>query len=226
MSEDNEFDTSVEPVGIVSKIKEIPLGRYSIVFTLGFLTMIGLRVLQDGWRQPAEIHIQPAQPTSTPMPTSTPEPIQVFINGEVNRPGVYELPHDAIIQDVLLEAGGFTAEAYRDIVNLAQPLSDGMQVYVPTLSDASNEPPLPLISTPPTVTNDNGGSDGGGIINLNTATMSQLESLPGIGPSTAQKILDYREDNGLFGSIEEVMNVSGIGPAKFEAMEPYITVDG
>ena len=56
--------------------------------------------------------------------------------------------------------------------------------------------------------------------------MSQLESLPGVGPSTAQKILDYREDNGLFGSIEEVMEVSGIGPAKFESMEPFITVEG
>ena len=226
MSEEREYEKSVEPIGFVSKLKEMPLGTYSIIFTMGFLTMIGLSVWQDGWRQPAEIHIQPAQPTATPMPTSTPEPIRVFINGEVNRPGVYNLAHDAIIQDVLYEAGGFTGDAYQDIVNLAQPLSDGMQVHVPALPEASSE--VPLISTPPVMTKPevNGAGTATGLINLNTATMSQLESLPGVGPSTAQKILDYREDNGMFGSIEEVMEVSGIGPAKFESMAPFITVGG
>lgn len=223
MSEEKEYD---QPVAVIDKIKQMPLGTYSIIFTLGFLTMIGLSAFQDGWRQPAEIHFQPAQPTTTPMPTPTPEPIRVFINGEVNQPGVYSLPHDAIIQDILLEAGGFTADAFKDIVNLAQPLTDGMQVHVPALPDTAVE--VPVISTPPITTKSGAGGSNNenGIINLNTATMTQLESLPGVGPSTAQKILHYREDNGPFLSIEAVMDVSGIGPAKFEAMEPFITVDG
>ena len=81
------------------------------------------------------------------MPTSTPEPIRVFINGEVNRPGVYSLAHDAIIQDALFEAGGFTADAFQDIVNLAQPLSDGMQVHVPTLPDTTVELSIDLYTS-------------------------------------------------------------------------------
>ncbi|MFT5197111.1 MAG: competence protein ComEA [Cellvibrionaceae bacterium] len=223
MSEDNHNN---QPTGIIEYLKSLPLGAFSIMFALGGLTIFGLTALQQGIQQPAPIYIQPAASTATPLPTSTPTPVKVFINGEVNRPGVYELPHDSILQDALVLSGGFTDDAYEDIINLAQPLTDGMQVYVPAVSD--NALTVPLVSTPPVVgkTESSQTESQGGIINLNTATKEQLETLPGVGPSTAQKILDYREDNGVFSSIEDVMNVSGIGPAKFENVASYITVEG
>jgi len=216
-----------KPTGLIETIQNLPIGAYSIMFALGRLVMLGLKTFQQGWQQPAPIYIQTAEPTSTPLPTSTPEPVNVFINGEVKQPGVYKLPHDSILQDALFAAGGFSADAHKDIINLALPLIDGMQVYVPPLAEAT-EVAVPLISTPP-LTLKLGASSAeneGGMVYLNTATKAQLESLPGVGPSTAQKILDYVEDNGPFSSIEDVMNVSGIGPAKFESMREFITVDG
>ncbi|MEM7347227.1 MAG: helix-hairpin-helix domain-containing protein [Chloroflexota bacterium] len=212
----------------IEYIQHLPLGTYSIIFALGGLTILGLKALQQGWEQPAPIYYQPAQPTSTPFPTATPEPIRVFINGEVVLPGVYEMPHDSILQDVLFLAGGFSDNAFIDIVNLAQPLASGMQIYIPPLPDS--EVSIPLISTPPTSAKPadiiiDESNQNNGAINLNSATKAELESLPGVGPSTAQKILDYREENGPFSLIEDVMDVSGIGPAKFESMSEFITVD-
>ena len=225
MSDESQND---QPTGLLEMLKEMPLGTIAITFTLGWLSFLGFRTLREGLQQPAPIHIQPAQPTATSLPTATPEPIQVFINGEVNQPGVYTLPHDAILQDVLLLAGGFSADAYQDVVNLAQPLADGMQVHVPSQSETVNT--VPVVTTPPLVLNlESGGGSAAnatGLVNLNLASKVELESLPGVGPSTAQKILDYREDNGPFASVEDVMNVSGIGPAKFESMAEFVTVDG
>ena len=142
MSEEKE---SKQPAGFIKVIQNLPLGAYSIMFALGGLSILGLKTFQQGWQQPAPIYIQPAQPTASPFPTATPEPIKVFINGEVNQPGVYELPHESILQDVLFLAGGFSADAFEDIVNLAQPLTDGMQIHVPVLS--KTEVTVPLIAT-------------------------------------------------------------------------------
>lgn len=223
-----EKKESQQPVGFIEYIQNFPLGAYAVMFALGGLSILGLKTLQQGWQEPAPIYFQTAQPTVTQSPTSTPEPLNVFINGEVEQPGVYKLPHDSILQDALLLAGGFSAEAFKDVVNLAQPLTDGMQVYVPAIPET--EVAIPLISTPPvnakSETAESNEANSGGLINLNTASKELLESLPGVGPSTAQKIVDYREDNGPFTSAEDVMNVSGIGPAKFESMQDFITVDG
>lgn len=225
MSDEKE---SGQPLGLLETIKNLPLGAFAMMFALGGLSILGLKTFQQGIQKPAPIHFQPAEPTATPLPTVTPAPVNVFINGQVNQPGVYELPYDSILQDALMLAGGFSADAFKDIVNLAQPLTDGMQIYVPSIPETKVA--IPLISTPPISAKVNSapstdGVNEGELINLNFASKEQLESLPGVGPSTAQKILDYREDNGAFGSIEDVMNVSGIGPAKFESMQDFLTVD-
>lgn len=189
--------------------------------------------------RPAPLVIQPPPPTSEPLPTDLPPPIQVFINGAVQRPGVYEVPFDSRLEDALVEAGGLTPDAFEVGVNLALPLNDGVQIYI--LSETEVEPVVvqgdnlagvstqAIGSTAALATGAGSAGDletGTLVVNLNTATQADLEQLPGVGPSTAQSILDYREDNGSFGTIEEVMNVTGIGEGKFNQMAPFITVDG
>ncbi len=205
----------------IALFNTLPIGTLFVSGTIMFLLGLGLNGWQT-WQPPAEIHFVPAEPTPTPLPTSTPEPVNVFINGEVAEPGIYQLPFDARVQELIALAGGFTTEAFADVVNLAQPLTDGMHVYVPAVGD--EQAVIPLVSTPPSTTKAEGES-AGGLIDINRANKSQLETLPGVGPSTAEKILIHREDNGPFASIEAIMDVSGIGPAKFEKMADFITVN-
>jgi competence protein ComEA len=180
--------------------------------------MAGILFLVLGNRtQPAAIIITPAAPTVTALPTQTPGPMRVYISGAILKPAVYELPADAILLDAITAAGGFTSEANPATVNLALPLNDGMHVHVPIPGDE------------PTVDFDGGerssGIDiSGALVNINTATLEELDMLPGIGPSIAQKIIDYRESNGPFNAIEEIDRVSGIGPAKLEEIRDLITL--
>lgn len=175
--------------------------------------------------QPAAIVIQPPPPTVTPAPTGTPAPIRIYVNGQVLAPAVYTLPPDSIVQAAVAAAGGFTGQANTAVVNLAQPLSDGMQIYVPAVGEA--------ISAPVTAAQPAASSAGVGgmaattnnLININIATLDQLDNLPGIGPSTAANIIQHRENNGPFASIEAIMDVTGIGPAKFGQIKELITVE-
>lgn len=165
--------------------------------------------------------LHPVEPIriEPPLPTQTPGPIRVYINGAVTHPEVYTLPPGTIIRDALLAAGGATAEADLNFINLAQPLQDGQQIYVPRFGEAVS--PSSQIISPST----SGNTIPGVIININTATLADLDTLPGIGPAIAQRIIDYREANGPFTSIEGIMDVSGIGPATFEKIKDRITVN-
>lgn len=205
---------------IFAYVQKLPIGTAFVFLAIGSVGSMAINTWIN-WNDPAPIYFEPAPPTPTPMPTSTPEPVTIFINGQVEQPGIYTLPYDSMVQDALNAAGGFTAEAFEDVVNLAQPLTDGMQVYIPAKDDSAVVA-IPLISTPPMTSKDELSS---GLINLNSASKAELETLPGVGPSTAQKILDHREDNGPFTTIEAVMDVAGIGPAKFEQMAEFITTD-
>lgn len=182
--------------------------------------------------QPAPIEIVPPAPTATAAPaptlapTATGGPLHVYVSGAVARPAVYELPPGSILDDAVRAAGGFAAGADTAAVNLAQPALDGMQVHVPSLDEALPTPPV--VSLPPdaaaTVPSRMGGVTIGGLININTAAQTDLEMLPGIGPSTAANIIAHREANGPFATIEAIMDVPGIGEGKFEAIRDLITV--
>lgn len=148
------------------------------------------------------------------------------------------------IVDAINAAGGTTANANISKVNLVYVLEDGMKVNIPNNNDLKNNPNFEYItmSSGDGGSSNRGGSNGGtwsdnssrgdssssgagyNIVNINTATQTELESLPGIGPSLALKIVNYRKENGNFSSIEEIKNVSGIGDSKFETMKSYITV--
>ncbi len=165
-------------------------------------------------------------PTETPIPTNTPTPLRVYISGEVQHPDVYVLPPGSIIKDAITAAGGTTPAADIDVVNLAQELADQQHIHIPAKSDNAPTPPvveggvraagatIAVPATTPTPLK----------ININTATLQEFELLPGIGPSIAQRIVDYRAENGNFNAIEDIMKVRGIGQATFEKLQPNITV--
>jgi competence protein ComEA len=157
----------------------------------------------------------PSGEAVTLRPVPTDKPIVVHITGAVPRPGVYALPQGARVQDGISAAGGFLAEADKTTINLAQLLDDGEKLDVPYIEGGS-----PVITTPvPEVVTSTTE-----LININTASAAELDSLPGIGPTTAQKIIDYRTQNGPFLNAEDIVNVSGIGPGTYERIKNLITV--
>lgn len=180
-----------------------------------------------------------------------PGSVVVHVVGEVRHPGVVEVPGDARVQDAVEAAGGLTAEAVVDRVNLAAAVTDGSQILIPNLEQAdqvaasggsanggsveggavegaagsgtaSSAQPGPASGGAAAGTGGQGAE--GGLVNLNTAGVSELETLPRVGPVTAQKIIDHREQIGGFRSVEELDDVAGIGPAMMTALTPLVTV--
>jgi len=150
--------------------------------------------------------------------------IVVHVAGEVKNPGVYTLPSDARMIDAVTAAGGATARADLEVINLATPLIDSSQIYVPAKGVAAHPTfarPQPGING---VVSSSNSASASGLININRASVTELDSLPGVGPSTAQAIVEYRVAHGPFGSPEDLLNVKGIGPAKFEAMRKLVGV--
>ncbi|MBN1953741.1 MAG: helix-hairpin-helix domain-containing protein [Anaerolineae bacterium] len=154
------------------------------------------------------------EPTPTPTPTATPSPLRIYVSGAVMAPAVYRLPPGSLVEDAIRAAGGAAVSADLDHVNLAQELSDQQQVYVPAQGEIDALPQLPD-PVPPDSTR---------ALNINTATVEELERLPQVGPTTAQRIVEYRETYGPFAAIEEIMQVPGIGPATFEQICDQITI--
>jgi competence protein ComEA len=138
----------------------------------------------------------------------------VYVSGAVREPDVYRLPPGSIVEDAVEAAGGATDDADLECINLAQELADQQHVHVPR---AGEESPPPALS--------GGQAAGDHAININTATASELEELPGIGPVMAARIVDFREANGPFAGVEDIQDVVGIGPATFDGLKDLIAVD-
>ena len=160
----------------------------------------------------------PSGQAVTLRPPPTEQPIVVQIAGAVPRPGVYALAQGSRVQDAISAAGGFLAEADKSGINLARALDDGEQLEVPYAEGAS-----PVLGTPLPASTESASS--AELVNINTASLAELDTLPGIGPTTAQKIIDYREQNGPFLAKEDIINVSGVGPGTFERIKDLITVE-
>ncbi len=168
------------------------------------------------------------QPVVLLLPPS-PAPVVVHVTGAVQQPGVYTLPSGSRVQDAILAAGGLTAQADAAALNLAAPLEDGARLQVPALLPAATAR-TPGGAATPTAPEAEPATrlatlDPGHPININTATQEELESLPYIGPATAKKIIAYREANGPFKTVDDILKVFGVGPKTLEQIRPYITVD-
>ncbi len=158
-----------------------------------------------------------------PRPATVPAPVRVetsararaapvsklfvYVVGAVRRPGLYQLPDGSRIADAVARAGGSTRKAQLELVNLAARVADGEQIVVPRRGSGA-----------PVAAGSGSGAASSGPVHLNTATLEQLDSLPGVGPVTAQKILDYRQAHGSFSSVDELDAVPGIGPARLEQL--------
>jgi competence protein ComEA len=155
-------------------------------------------------------------------PPPTPAPIQVHVAGAVAQPGVYPLAREARLQDAVDAAGGALENSDISQLNLAEKLSDGDRVEVPTRA------PTPSAATAPAGQDEPQSeaqqADVGGLININLASQNMLETLPGIGPATAMKIIAYRQEHGPFEIISDIVNVSGIGPSTYDKIKDSITV--
>lgn len=154
------------------------------------------------------------------LPSPTPEPIMVFVMGAVQRPGVYQVPRDARLVEAIQQAGGFLEGADLTQVNLAERLEDGARIDIPG---------APGFPTPQLVIGGSGllvtpTPPAGQLVNINTASAELLEKLPGIGPTTAQKIVEYRKENGQFTRVDDLLKIPGIGPSTLDEIRGLITV--
>jgi competence protein ComEA len=193
-------------------VSHVPVSRRHALAAAGVLVvllLLGSRlVARPG---PARV----ANPASASVPTSAQAPaprVVVDVVGAVRRPGLYRLAGSARVADALARAGGPTRKADLERVNLAAPLADGEQVVVPrrTALPAAGSAGAPGQEVP------------SGPVQLSTATLEQLDALPGVGPVTAQKILDYRAEHGAFHSVDELDAVPGIGPARLDQLRDLV----
>lgn len=190
------------------RLSALSLRRLAAV-GLALAVLLVLAVRHFGGGGAAAPAVAPVRPAHT-APSAAAKLLVVDVAGAVRRPGLYSLRTGSRIDDAIAAAGGATRRAQIDAVNLAAPIADGEQIVVPgrgatgaaVAAGAGSSPSAPL--------------------DLNTATLEQLETLPGIGPVTAQKILDYRQQHGAFHSVDELQGVPGIGPSHMAQLKGLV----
>ena len=208
----------------------LPARTIFFAYLLGLLTAFtlaggGLFLLRRPDPPPIQLVAPPtAAPTATATPTPTPAPIVVYVSGAVNAPGTFTLAPAARIADAMVAAGGLAAGADATLVNQAERLFDGAQIHVPMAGATADAlAPAPGLSgrqpTPP-ASDAEIGTTASTRIELNTATLTELESLPGIGASKAQGIIANRP----YATVDELERVPGIGPATVERLRPLVVV--
>lgn len=166
--------------------------------------------------RPVEVAAAPSGGTASAPASASPSPevvVLVDVAGWVRRPGVYEFTEGARVIDAIDAAGGARSGALLEALNLAAPLTDGIQILVPREGE-EGVAPAPVT----------GGAVAGGLVNVNSAIATELEELPGIGEVIAQRIIDYRTENGPFATVDELLDVSGIGDAILESIRELVTV--
>jgi competence protein ComEA len=190
-------------------VPDIQVSRRALVLgalALALALALANRVLGDegtAYEAPA--------PSAAGVAPAVPRPLVVVdVVGAVRRAGLYRLPQGSRIADALARAGGATRKAQLDLVNLAAPLADGSQIVVPTRAAAAHAGGVGGPSAP------------AGPVHLNSATEADLEALPGVGAVTAQKILDFRQHHGAFGSVDELDAIPGIGPKRLDQLRDLV----
>ena len=165
-------------------------------------------------------------PERTAAPGQTPQSLRVHVSGAVGSPGVYEMSDGDRVMDAIAAAGGVQPGADLSSVNLARRVQDEGQYHIPLLGEppAVNAPGFSTsASSPKAITQSSPGIPSSPLVDLNSATVQELQTLPGIGPVMASRIVAHRETNGPFTSVDDVENVPGIGPKTLESLRPLVT---
>ncbi|MET0734316.1 MAG: ComEA family DNA-binding protein [Microbacterium sp.] len=180
------------------------LGAAVVVVIVALAITVGIGIVRGASTPVEAVTVEGAGAAST----AEPERVYVHVSGAVASPGLYILDEGTRVVDAIAAAGGFVVGAAEEAVNLARPLGDGEQLHVPALGEAA----APVAAS------------GDGRVNLNTADAGALDTLPRIGPAMAQRILDWRDANGRFTSVEDLLAVPGIGDKMLEALRDLVTV--
>ena len=186
-------------------------GLLLAVILLLTIALVGALLLASR-PQPTTITILPP-PTPTPVPpTATPAPLQVYVTGAVAKPGqVVTLPPDSRVEAAVLAAGGLSDKADGARINLARALRDGEHIHVPAVGEAAAAPAESSVAASK--------------VRVNSATQAELETLPGVGPVTAERIIAYRQQHGAFAILADLDAVKGIGPASLEKLRGKVAFD-
>jgi len=208
-------------------IRRIVAGSFTAIILLG----VGWFILKPT-PVPIDAFVPQVSSVATTSVALTPSQVKVHVAGAVATPGVYQLSSSARVVDAITAAGGALKSADLESINLAQTVVDTEQVFVPVKRVSRPRvtvaprlrPNRNSATTIPQAGAGNGTAPTSQLINLNTATASELDSLTGVGPSTAKAIIAYRTKKGSFSKVEDLLNVPGIGPAKLAAMRDEITV--
>jgi competence protein ComEA len=194
-------------------VPEIPRSQLvayaALAVVIGLLGARYVRSAQAGGATPVAAAAAHSAPVTV---TSGGRPAVVHVAGAVRHPGVYELGVGARVQDAVRRAGGPRRGANLDAVNLAARLADGQQIVVPSTVPGPGA----------TAADPGAGSSPAAPVSLGSATLEQLQTLDGVGPATAQKIVAYRTEHGGFRSVDDLANVPGIGPKKLAAIKPHV----
>lgn len=202
----------------------------AIIATSAFWILLFVAYALFGQRQPQAQPIKIIPPETatpevarsqpTPAKTATPSPLRVYVSGAVISAGVYRLPPDSLTVDAIEQAGGASDDADLVAINLAHPLSDGEQIYVPTQQEAAPPPPPISRSNVVIAGSSSDASSSASMVDVNAATQEALESLPGIGPAMAKRIIAGRP----YSSVDDMLRVKGVGDATLAKLRAYITV--
>lgn len=202
----------------ISKRTILFIGTTVLVVFLLWLSMnrsssVESAVSINEWEQ--EFQKAEEEPSDEQQPIKTEEENEVIIDvkGEVQQPGVYEMRQGDRVTDAIASAGGFRENADQNQVNLAGKLKDEMVIYVPKEGEIPSSTTFPLQQ-----------EKSADLVNINSASSEELQSLPGIGPAKAEAIITYREEQGEFEKAEDLMNVSGIGEKSFEKIKEHVTI--
>ncbi len=193
----------------------VGLGAAVVLLLIGVAVTVLVSALSSSAGNRTVVGSEVSSPTTSATPASSTVTIFVHILGAVTVPGLYQLRDGDRAIDAIAAAGGYTVDADRRQLNLARFLADGEQIYVPTVDE---------VATGAAVGGGVATGMSGGKINLNTADATALETLPRVGPSLAARILAWREANGRFTSVEDLMSVSGIGDKTFAGLRDLVTV--
>lgn len=206
--------------GVGSARIRIGVGAGVVILIAALVGAVVLNAFTQGGSDAEITHSAlPVAPGSTVSPTDSAAgrdlPVLVHVLGAVIRPGLVSLSGGARVVDAVAAAGGLTDEADVSGVNLARVVSDGEQLVVPRVGEAV---------APPPVAGSAGGGAAGAVVNLNTATQQELETLPRVGPALAGRILDWRRANGRFSAVTDLMKVTGIGQKLFDGLKDRVAV--